>query len=87
MHWGNFMNFSYNQKQDVFASISSATISPKCKMVGTTTGTTKQALKPSQISTEIDAHRYMHSHTITHQWYKNFLSFVLFLFQKACSYK
>ena len=40
---GNFVNFSYKQKQDVFTNVSTATVSPKCKMVGTTLDTTKQA--------------------------------------------
>ena len=56
MRWGKFVNFSYKQKQDVFASISTATVLPKCKMLCTTLGTTKQAPKPSQISTEIIAY-------------------------------
>ena len=69
MHWGNFVNFSYKQNKTF---LSTATISLKCKMVCTTLGTTKQALKPSQISTKTDAHQYTHSHTISHQWYINF---------------
>ena len=50
------MNFSYKQKQDVFANISTASVLPKCKMVCTTSGTTKQAPKPSRTSTEINSH-------------------------------
>ena len=42
-HWGNFVNFSYKLKQDVFTNISAAAVSPKCKMVGTTLGTKNKA--------------------------------------------
>ena len=50
MHWVNFVNFSYKQKQHIFTNnvISNATVSPKCKMIDTTLGTAKQASLPSQ---------------------------------------
>ena len=39
-----------------FANTSTVTVLPKCKMVCATSGTTKQAPKPSRISTVANAH-------------------------------
>ena len=46
------MNFSYKQINMYFANISTATVSPKCKMVGTT----KQTPKSSWIIAEMNPH-------------------------------
>ena len=75
------MNFSYKQKQDVFANTSTAAVLPKCKMVCTTSGTTKQAPKASRVSTEINAH-VMHAFVVQLRanGTKIFTSFVLFRF-------
>ena len=78
---GNFVNFSYKQKQDVFANISTTTVLPKCKMVCTTSGTTKEAPKPSRRSTETNAH-VVHAFLVQLRanGTKIFTSFVLFWF-------
>ena len=54
--WGNFVNFSYKQKQDVFRQYKCCYCINKVKMVCTTSGTTKQAPNPSRTSTETNAH-------------------------------
>ena len=53
MRWGNFVNFSYEQiiSKTYFANISTATVSPKCKTIGTT----KQTPKSSQTIGEMNA--------------------------------
>ena len=82
------MNFSYKQKQDVFANISTAAVLPKCKMVCTTSGTTKQAPKPSRISTQINAH-VVHAFPLRlrAKGTKIFTSFVLFWFKNRAQVK
>ena len=71
-----------------FANISTATVLPKCRMVCTTSDTTKQAPKPSQISTEINAH-IVHAFLVQlrAKGTEIFTSFVLFWFKNRAQVK
>ena len=88
MCWGNFVNFSYKQNKTFLANISTATVLPKCKMVCITSGTTKEALKPSRISTETNAH-VVHAFPIQLRANstKIFRSFVLFWYKNRAQVK
>ena len=48
MRWSNFVNFLTNKSKTFFANVNTATVSLKCKMVGT--------LRYKKQSSEIDAH-------------------------------
>ena len=68
--------------------MSTATVLPKCKMVCTTSGTAKQAPKPSRISTEIDAHVvHVFPIQLPASGTKIFTSFVLFWFKYRAQVK
>ena len=69
-------------------AISTATVSPKCKMGGTTSGTTKQAPKPSHIITELNVHvKYVFPAQLANSGMKIFILFVLFCFKNRAQVK
>ena len=54
--WGNFVNFSYKQKQDVFRQYKHCYCIIKVQNDLYNLGATKQTPKPSRISIETNAH-------------------------------
>ena len=67
-----------------FANIGTATISSKCKRVGTTSGTNKTSPKTIQKLMPTGTHITIQ---LAISGTKIFISFVLFLFQKMCRSK